>query len=38
VDGSWQQFVNRLSDGLFVMARELTRAAGPEIGWEPAKG
>jgi cob(I)alamin adenosyltransferase len=38
VDGSWQQFVNRLSDGLFVMARELARAAGPEIGWEPAKG
>ncbi len=38
VDASWQQFVNRLSDALFIMSRELARAAGPEVGWEPAKG
>ncbi len=36
-DPSWQQFLNRLSDLLFIIARELTRAAGPEVGWEPAK-
>lgn len=36
-DPSWQQFLNRLSDLLFNIARELTRAAGAEVGWQPAQ-
>ena len=36
VHQSWQQFLNRLSDLLFVIARELVRAEGTEVGWEPA--
>lgn len=35
-DPSWQQFLNRLSDLLFNIARELTRAGGAEVGWQPA--
>lgn len=36
VHASWLQFLNRLSDYLFVAARTLARAAGGEVLWRPA--
>ena len=36
VHASWLQFLNRLSDYLFVAARTLARRAGGEVLWRPA--
>lgn len=36
VHASWLQFLNRLSDYLFVAARMLARRAGGEVSWQPA--